>query len=142
MSEVIPNPYGANGTTSDPREQTCWDNYVKGIAEGRVNAYQSAIDAGYSESNALNITTREWFIERLGKLKRKDMVSKAERNLDKIMDLPLEEKANLVLDASKFIAKTLGKDDYSERTDITSGGKEIKGNNIIFTNFKDESISE
>ena len=42
-----PNPNGANGTTSDPREQIMWDFYVDSIRENRVNAYESAIKAGY-----------------------------------------------------------------------------------------------
>lgn len=122
-----PNPNGANGTTSDPREQICWDFYVESILSQSENAYESAIKAGYSESNAKNITMREWFKERLGKLRRKDMLSKAERNLDKVLDLETEDnegKTNPQLlkiktDVSVTIAKTLGKENYSDRTEVT-----------------------
>ena len=117
----------ANESTSDPREQICWDLYVKSIIKGEANAYKAAIKAGYSKDHSRNITLQGWFKERLSKLKRREMLSKAERNLDKIMDLPLEDKANVVLDASKFIAKTLGKDEgYSDRSELTGkDGKDI-----------------
>ena len=133
--KVIPNPYGANGTQSDPREQKCWDNYIKSIRQGRVNAYKAAIDAGYSKSNAQNITTRSWFIERLGKLRRSGMIEKAEKNLDKYLDLPEEDSEGkldkeiikIKVDVSKTVAKTLGKDlGYSDRSEITGAdGKEL-----------------
>lgn len=117
----------ANGSTSDPREQICWDLYVNSITKGQANATKAAIKAGYSKDHSRNITLQGWFKERLSKLKRREMLSKAERNLDKIMDLPLEDKANVVLDASKFIAKTLGKDEgYSDRSELTGkDGKDI-----------------
>jgi hypothetical protein len=124
---AIPNPNGANGTTSDPREQSCWDYYVESIQSGQVNAYQSAIKAGYSKSNALNITTREWFIERLGRLRRKGMYEKAEKVLEKTLNYETEDqdgnvKTDLLriqTDVAKTVVKTLGKDDYSERTELT-----------------------
>lgn len=132
-----PNPYGANGTTSDPREQICWDLYIKSLVGNKGNAYQSAIDAGYEESSAIKITTRDWFVARLQKLKRKDMLSKAERNLDNMLDENyksyegkiIPEVAKIVVDVSKTIVKTLGKDKgYTEKTetDLTSGGQPLQ----------------
>lgn len=117
----------ANGSTSDPREQVCWDLYIESITKGQANAKKAAIEAGYSKDHAENITLQGWFKGRLAKLKRKEMLSKAERNLDKILDLPLEDKANIVLDASKFVAKTLGKDEgYSDRSELTGkDGKDL-----------------
>lgn len=133
MSET--NPNGANGTTSDPREQTCWDIYVKNLTNGIDNAYASAIEAKYSEDSARNITMRDWFKERLRKLKRKEMLSKAERNLDKTLDLnTLNEKGledaqllKIKVDVSKTIVTTLGKDEgYSTRTEQTGkDGKDL-----------------
>ena len=129
-----PNPNGANGTQSDPREETCWKIYVENLAKGKENAYQAAIEAGYSKDHAENITLQGWFKERKAKLKRKEMLSKAERNLDKVLDLDEfeNEKINPQLlkiktDVSTTIVKTLGREDYSERTetDITSGGLPI-----------------
>lgn len=130
------NPNGANQYTSDPREQVCWDNYVKSVLNGTENAYQSAIDAGYEESSAKNITLTGWFRERKDKLRRKDMLSKAERNLDKTLDLVcVNEEGKIVpellkiqVDVSKTIVQTLGKHEgYSTKTetDITTGGEKL-----------------
>lgn len=111
------NPNGANQYVLDPRQKMCWDLYINPKSETFGNAYQSALKAGYEKTSSTIITTENWFIE---KLRRLNLLSKAERNLDNILDLPLEDKANIVLDASKFVAKTLGKDEgYSERTEHT-----------------------
>jgi len=133
MSET--NPNGANGTTSDPREQIMWDIYVANLSKGIDNAYAAAIEAKYSEDSARNVTMREWFKERLGKLKRKEMLSKAERNLDKTLDLVTLNKEGLEdpqllkikVDVSKTIVSTLGKDEgYSTRSEVTGkDGKDL-----------------
>jgi phage terminase small subunit len=135
MSDLLPS----NQNTSDPREQLCWDFYLEKLSQGVTNAYQSAVEAGYSVSHAENITLQGWFKERLAKLKRKEMLSKAERNLDKILDFKMtddEDKvntpvANLVATVSTTITKTLGKDEgYSDRTEHTGkngGAIEIEG---------------
>ena len=117
MAKSKTNPNGANQYVLDPRQKMCWDLYINPKSETFGNAYQSALKAGYEKTSSTIITTENWFIE---KLRRLNLLSKAERNLDNILDLPLEDKANIVLDASKFVAKTLGKDEgYSERTEHT-----------------------
>jgi hypothetical protein len=132
MSNVSP----ANQHTNDNREQKCWDNYIKSVLNGTENAYQSAIDAGYSEDHSRNITMQGWFKERKDKLRRKDMLSKAERNLDKTLDLVcVNEEGKIVpellkiqVDVSKTIVQTLGKHEgYSTKTetDITTGGEKL-----------------
>ena len=132
----------ANGSTSDPREQVCWDLYIESITKGQANAKKAAIEAGYSKDHAENITLQGWFKGRLAKLKRKEMLSKAERNLDKILDLPLEDKANIVLDASKYITKTLGKDKgYSERAEVEHKIGELLSEEQINT-LKEKLINE
>ena len=142
MEKSKTNPFGANGATSDPREQICWDNYIKSLAGGKGNAYQSALDARYSEDHARNITLQGWFKERLSKLKRRDMLSKAERNLDKVLDTKYEDAEGklipdvmrIVVDVSKNIASTLGKDEgYSTRTEQT--GKDGADLNITLINY-------
>lgn len=121
------NPNGANSVQSDPREQIMWDLYVTGIQNGKENAYQAAIDAGYAKDTARNITMNDWFKERIGKLKRKDMLSKAERNLDKALDVSYEDAdgniksdvMRIVVDVSKTVVTTLGKEEYSTRSELT-----------------------
>lgn len=125
----------ANQHTSDPREQVMWDFYVADFAKGIENAYQAAIKAGYAEDSAKNITLNGWFKERKAKLKRKDIFSKAERNLDRILDLPFEKQdgevdagvVRIIADVSKTVVTTLGKDEgYSTRSEVTgAGGKDL-----------------
>lgn len=135
MKSRIPNPNGANGTTSDPREQVCWDFYVESINNGMANGYQSAIKAGYGEAHALHITLQEWFIERSSKLRRKDMLSDAEKLLQKTINFNNVDKFGNVktdllriqADVSKFVASTQGKNEgYSTRTELTgANGKDL-----------------
>lgn len=146
---AIPNPNGANGTTSDPREQVMWEFYIEEMAKGQVNAYESAIKAGYSEDHSRNITLQGWFKERLEDLERKEMLSLAEKVLMKTLkyktakikeDGEEEVKTDLLriqTDVSKHLTSTLGKNKgYSSRNELTDGeGKPIKGNTIVFNNF-------
>lgn len=132
------NPNGANGTTSDPREKIMWDFYVEGLSQGRENAYEAAIKSGYSEDHARNITIQGWFKERKDKLRRKEMLSKAERNLDNILDLDVTDKEidsrllSIKADVSKTVAKTLGKEAYSERNELTGkDGKDLMPKPIL-----------
>jgi hypothetical protein len=124
-----PNPNGANGSTSDPREQIMWDIYIANLTKGAVNAYDAAIEAGYSKDHSRNITLQGWFKERLAKLKRRDMLSKAERVLEKALDYETdyldketgEKRVKVDLlrvqtDVAKTIATTLGKEEgYSTK---------------------------
>jgi hypothetical protein len=133
------NPNGANGTTSDPREQLMWDFYVEGISQGRENAYEAALKAGYEEKTCRQITVRRWFIDRKDKLRRKEMLSKAERNLDKVLDLEVEKEGKInarllkiKTDTSGLIVKTLGKNEgYSDRSELTGANGEQLIINVI-----------
>lgn len=137
MEEVTTNPYGANGTTSDPREQIMWDIYVENLSKGIDNAYKAAIEAKYSEDSARNITMRDWFKERLGKLKRKDMLSNSEKKLARTLEYEVEDKETgkiqtdllrIQVDVAKTLVSTLGKDEgYSTRSEVTGkDGKDLK----------------
>jgi hypothetical protein len=128
---VIPNPNGANGSVSDPREQPFWDLYV---ANNFENAYQCALKVGYTKSSAKTITVNDWFLDRLQKLRRKDMLSKAEKVLDKTLSYSTEDeegkpKADILriqTDVAKHVTETLGKDAYSKRNEQTGkDGEEI-----------------
>lgn len=140
------NVSSANQHTSDPREQVTWDIYIKKLQGGIENAKASAIEAGYSEEHADNITLQGWFKGRKDKLRRTEMLSKAERNLDKILDLNYEKEdgdiktdiLKVVSDVSKNITSTLGKDEgYSNRTEMTGkDGGAIKVESIPDDEFK------
>ncbi len=53
-------------------EDTCWGNYTGEKSKTRGNAIESARKAGYKESRAKNIMNKEWFKERLEKVKKKE----------------------------------------------------------------------
>lgn len=152
--EIRTNPNGANGTTSDPREQVMWDFYIEGISKGIVNAYESAIKAGYSEDHSRNITMQGWFKARLEELERKEMLSLAEKKLKKTLTYEVENekgeiKTDLLriqTDVSKHLTSTLGKDKgYSLRNELTGkNGKDlpIPILNGIFSNNSNQENSE
>lgn len=144
MSNVSP----ANQHTNDEREQKCWDLYLLSVAAGQPNAMQSAISAGYSEDHSRNITMQGWFKDRLDGLRRKGMKSKAERNLDKMLDTEWDkdekiqpEIMRIVADVSKTVATRLGKDDgWSERTEHTGAdGKDLQ---VTVMNYADKSSGD
>lgn len=132
---MTPNPNGANGTTSDPREQVMWDFYIENLSKGFDNAKDAALKAGYSEPHADNITLQGWFKGRQDKLRRKEMLSDAEKVLKNTLKYKVvkdsgEVKTELLriqTDVAKHITKTLGKNEgYSERTEHTGAdGKDL-----------------
>lgn len=125
------NPNAANGSIADPRQVLCWKYYLNGLRQGRPNATRAAEMAGYSPNTALNVTNLKWFKDKKRKLRRHDMLDKAERNLDSILDMEYKsmklvegemveeidtDKLKIVADISKVIAQTLGKDEgYSTK---------------------------
>lgn len=112
MSE--PNPNGANQYQLDPRQKLCWELYIKPGTEYFGNAYQSAMKAGYEEGYAAQITTVDWFLD---KVRRLNMLNKAEKVLDKTLNYETEDadgkvKTDLLkiqTDVAKHITNTLGK---------------------------------
>lgn|SRR5574343_78739 len=119
------NPNGSNQYQLDPRQKACWDYYIDPSSPTFSNGMQSAIRAGYEEAYANQITTTEWFKE---KLRRANMLNKAERNLDRALDIPIEDEklGDRALKATLFVAERLGKGEYSNRTEMTGAdGKDL-----------------
>jgi phage terminase small subunit len=126
----ITNPNGANQFQLDPRQKLCWDLYINPKSKTFGNATQSAVKAGYEYDYADQITTVEWF---KGKLRRLQLLDKAEKVLDKTLTYEPEDEEGKVktdllriqTDVAKFVAQTQGKDDgYSTRSEITGKGGE------------------
>jgi hypothetical protein len=86
----LTNPNGANQYMLDPRQNLCWGYFVDPKSETFSNALASARKAGYPDGYARQITTQGWFLEKLRQL---NMLSKAERNLDEMLDLPSKTHA-------------------------------------------------
>lgn len=138
------------GNMPDARQQVCWDLYVKSWRKGQPNAKQAALDAGYSFNTALNVGNLSWFKKKRDTLRRSKMMSNAERNLSRILNMDYskmkihedgsEEEVvdkdllRIVADISKTVVTTLGKDQgYSTKTEVT--GKmdtEIKINSVSY----------
>lgn len=125
------NPNGANQFNLDPRQRLCWDLYVNPKSETFGNALQSALRVGYEETYAKSITMTEWFLE---KVRRLNMLSKAEKVLNEALDLisiSEEGKTDSALlriktDVAKFIASTQGKNEgYSTREEVEITDKRI-----------------
>lgn len=123
------NPNGANQFLADPRQRLTWELYIKPGTEYFGNAYQSAMKAGYEEGYAAQITTAEWFLD---KLRRLNMLGKAEKVLDKTLTYePVDEKGEIKVDllrvqtdVAKHITKTLGKElGYSEKQEVEHKGE-------------------
>lgn len=115
-----------NNIDINQRKSLCWKFYIDPKSKTFGNAYKSALKAGYSNSHSLNITTDDWFKDRKAKLRREGMLDKAEGNIEKILSIEYQsngeingEALRVVADMSKTIAKTLGKEHYSERSEVT-----------------------
>lgn len=94
----------------DPKSNT-WGNYL-----------QSGLKAGYSQeySESISYQMPDWLSENLGKTK---LVQKAEKNLenalDGLMDDPEKGGKQIQWKATEMTLRTLKKDDYSERQEVT-----------------------
>lgn len=110
---MITNPNGANQYKQDPRQRLFWEIYLNPSAKNFSNAYQAAMEVGYTEGSASQITAENWFLEKHRLL---ELASKAERNINKLLDSS-DEKVKL--DISKFVVGRLKKKDWSERMEMT-----------------------
>lgn len=146
------NPNGANQYVMDPRQRKCWEDYINPKSETFGNAYRSALASGYEENTAAVITTVPWFQE---KLRRLNMLSKAEKVLDKTLEMePVNEegKTDVALlrvqtDVAKHITSTLGKNEgYSTRSELTGAdGKDLPTpilGNALSTDHSNKESSE
>ena len=90
-----------------------------------ANALQSALRAKFSRQYAENITSLapEWLSEAMGRRNR--MLNKAEIRLEELLD---SKNEGIKLSVSTFLAKTLGKKDYSEKSPLEDDqGKNLLG---------------
>jgi len=159
VGNVVIHPSERNKNQDYSRRQLCWDLYIKSWRSGNPNAKGAALKAGFAENTAVNIGNQKWFKEKKDKLRRSTMMSNAERNYNRILNIPWSQMklietgknedgtpkmtevevididaARLVESASKTIMTTLGKDEgYSSKTEVkgTMQG-EIKINSVNY----------
>lgn len=108
----------------NPQQELFLERYTNPKSPTFSNALRSALEAGYSEDYANNITSLlpDWLSESMGDLKR---LRKAERNLEEVQNLPLLDHngdiSGVVLTnrikVDTFIAERLGKNKYSTMGD-------------------------
>lgn len=124
----------------DPRQAAFKEYYLTPESETFGNALRSAIRAGFSEDYAKTILNQgtSWVAEIIRDANR---LAKAEKVLDKslsFIDSKDVGKNRIAQDSAKFIAKTLGKHKYSERTELTGeGGSSIGILHAVFHNDSD-----
>ncbi len=104
----------------DPRQLDFLQKYHDPKSETFSNAYKSAIASGYSEHYAKMIVSvgNEWIVEATERRKR--LLDKAERKLEVLID---GDDDRIAADISKHITKTLGKEHYSEKTEVEQKGE-------------------
>lgn len=104
----------------DPRQMKTIENYKSSTSPTFSNLTQSAIQAGYDEKYANNLshTRPEWLTSNLVQdVKR---IVKAEKNLDKIIHQEIEytnDNIDLIkeqLDNTRFVLKTQARAKYAE----------------------------
>ncbi len=98
----------------DPRQALFLEYYLKPQSPTFSNIYQSAIKAGYSDEYAQNMRakTLEWVSENVGTVTKDELVTKAKRNLDKLLD---SQDEKIQADITKFVAKT--DTEFSEKSE-------------------------
>lgn len=109
-----------------PQQEKFLSNYRNPNSPLFGNALQSALDAGYSQEYAENITHHmpAWLAENSG---TGDMLEKAEAALLEAISLHIHTDegkvdpaiARIKADVSKFVAETVGRAKYSKRTEHT-----------------------
>jgi len=133
---IVMNPKDRYKSRYDnDRKERCWNYYLASVREGNPNARQSALKAGFAPNTAINIGNIRWFKEKKDKLRRSKMMSNAERNISRMLNIGITklrkledgsteeifdaEKARIVADMSKLIVTTLGKDEgWSTKTEV------------------------
>ena len=83
---ATPNPNGANQYLLDPRQKMCWNYYADPKSETFANGTQSAIKAGYTPEYANDITTQDWFCDRLWRL---NATFTSEKKMKELLDVDI-----------------------------------------------------
>ena len=88
------NPNKVNQhTLADPRQALFFSMFFDRKHQYFSNAYKSAMAAGFEKSYALNLKNLmpAWLSEKLEEMADAEMVQKAKRNLNEILDIPHQE---------------------------------------------------
>ena len=130
------NPNGANQHIIDPRQNLFLELWLDPKSDTFSNALQSALKAGYSQEYSESLLARmpSWLSEKVSEL---NMLSKAERNLNKFLDL--DKNPKIQADITKFVAERLGKKKYGK--DESTQSNIINILNVNLTNKQRDAIA-
>jgi len=117
----------------NPQQEKFVALYTDPKSDTFANALQSALEAGYKQEYAENIThlMPDWLSESIGDMK---LLQKAERVLNKTLDYETSDAEGKIdsallrtqTDVAKFISERLNKSKYSARTEQTGpDGKDL-----------------
>lgn len=121
-----------------PQQQLFLKSYIDPKSTTWGNAMQSAIKAGYTDEYAKVMISRDldWLSENV---KKNNLVIKAEKNLETALegglDDPEKGKKDIQWKATELTLRTLRKEDYTERTEVT--GKDGKDFVVNIVNLSD-----
>lgn len=113
------NPQKVNQYTEpDLRQSTFLKYYFDPKSKTFGKAKASGLKAGYEREYAENIMSimPDWLSVEIEKRKDKNLIEKAEKNLEIFLD---GEDEKIKADITKFVLTRLNKQKYSERTEIT-----------------------
>lgn len=138
--------FQANQYLVDPRQALFFSYYIDPKSPTFSNALQSALRAGYAQEYAESLTAQmpKWLSESLGEM---SMLAKAEKNLNKVLDLNTElgdtglhsdKLLRIQADVSKFIAERLGRKKYGESEKPSGNTLNIN----VFTSEQGRRIAE
>lgn len=116
-----------------PREMKFKELYHDPESPTFNNAYQSAMQAGYSHKYSLTITSARPHLVELPKDRHAKMLEKAEKNIDEFLSYEEEDikkdkflgkdKHKAKVDITKFVSERIGKDTYSTRQEVAHSGR-------------------
>lgn len=127
----------------NPQQELFLERYTNPKSSTFGNAVQSALEAGYTENYANNITglMPEWLFENIGDMKR---LKRAEKNLTEVQNLEIINEegkldSNLIDKRTKvdmFLLERLDKKKYSTKSEVehTPSEEMIKAINYFAPN--------
>lgn len=122
-------------------------NIKRHILDGK-NLKETANACGIDEQKLYNWNCDNYLniSDKIEGWRRDRKLNLAERNIEEILTIGLSDKdlVKTVADMSKFVSETLGRNNYSKRTetDLTTKGKEIAGFNYVIPNDNDNSDNQ
>jgi hypothetical protein len=107
-----------------PNQELFLALYLDPKSETFGNAYQSGLKVGFSEGYSHRISQRDWVTQNVS---RATMSMKAERNLDKALDINVtdEKIGDRAIKVSMFVLEKLNKEIYGEAANLVDNSVKI-----------------